>query len=68
MFDDIINDLCREFRKLRDRLIDYSEAEFNDFVKHALNDFWDGMPWYLRLFRRKIMKEVYKHVKDLGLL
>ena len=59
-FDELINEICREFRKKRDKIAEMSQPT----LRKALDDFWESVPWYLRLFRKRIMREVYRALKN----
>ena len=66
-FDRIVNELSREFRKVRDKLIDLDEEAGEELLKKKLDVFWNDQPWYMQLFRKPIMKYMYKIAKSMNL-
>lgn len=59
--NELINQFCREFRTQRDKILEMSSYE----LKEKLDEFWAGLPWYVRLFRKQIMGKAYKAIKKL---
>lgn len=75
-FNELVNDASREFRKFRDRILECKEKEGISFTNDALEqeaagrirEFWDDQPWYLQMFRKQVMRGLYKlfgKLKDL---
>lgn len=64
-WDKIVNEICREVREWRDWAKEYGEDEAEKEARRRLNEFWDGQPWYMRLFRKQIMRYVYRIYKSM---
>ena len=64
-WDKIVNELCREARDFRDWAIGYGEDEAEKEARRRLDRFWEDQPWYIKPFRKTIMRYVYYIYKSL---